>query len=147
MATPIGNRANAARGFFARERRRKKQDQKDFDIAGLVQPGGTPFFFGGAVGPGNSPNALLLPASADIVLSSDVNLVAGLVGIFDETTGISYPNAELINGAGFGPIRHRFPEGHTIRIASLVGGTVAVITVFFRGPKSSRTMFGTGLIS
>lgn len=35
MATPTGPRADAARGFYARERRRKKQDQKDFDIAGF----------------------------------------------------------------------------------------------------------------
>lgn len=35
MATPTGVRANSARGWFARERRRTKQDQKDFDIAGI----------------------------------------------------------------------------------------------------------------
>lgn len=34
MATPTGARADAARGYFARVRRRKKQDQKDFDTAG-----------------------------------------------------------------------------------------------------------------
>ncbi len=35
MATPTGSKADKARGYFARERRRKKQDQKDFDIAGF----------------------------------------------------------------------------------------------------------------
>jgi len=35
MATPTGSRADNARGWFARERRRKKQDQKDFDLAGF----------------------------------------------------------------------------------------------------------------
>ena len=35
MATPTGPRAEAARGFFARERRRSKQDQKDLFNAGF----------------------------------------------------------------------------------------------------------------
>jgi hypothetical protein len=35
MATPTGPRATAARNWFARERRRSKQDQKDFDLAGF----------------------------------------------------------------------------------------------------------------
>lgn len=35
MATPTGPRAASARNWFARERRRTKQDQKDFDLAGL----------------------------------------------------------------------------------------------------------------
>lgn len=35
MASPTGPRADAARGWLARERRRKKQNQKDFDIAGF----------------------------------------------------------------------------------------------------------------
>lgn len=36
MATPTGSTADKARGYFARERRRKKQDQTDYDIAGFA---------------------------------------------------------------------------------------------------------------
>ncbi len=36
MATPIGSKADKARGYFARDRRRKKQNQTDFDIAGFA---------------------------------------------------------------------------------------------------------------
>lgn len=35
MATPLNQEAEEVRGFFARERRRKKQDQKDYDLAGF----------------------------------------------------------------------------------------------------------------
>ena len=45
MATPTGPRAQAARNWFARERRRTKQNQKDFDIAGVFA---TPHDFGAA---------------------------------------------------------------------------------------------------
>ena len=64
MATPTGPRAQAARGFFSRVRRRKKQDQKDYDIAGLVA---SPHDFGSAASSAAFPNALTLPANVMIL--------------------------------------------------------------------------------
>ena len=141
MATPTGNRADASRGFFARERRRKKQDQKDFDIAGFVAPGGTVFAFGVALPGGVSSNALTLPASVVIAIMANNNRAAGDVGILDETTGIIYFNAEPTQPGSVLNIRHLFREGRSIRIVHPNPGG-SVIDLFFRGPKSSLTGFG-----
>ena len=64
MATPTGPRAESARGFFARVRRRKKQDQKDYDIAGLVA---SPHDFGSAASSAAFPNPLTLPANVRVL--------------------------------------------------------------------------------
>ena len=73
MATPTGVRANSARGWFARERRRKKQDQKDFDIAGLFA---APFNFGATAAGGSSANTLTLPANIAIALELNAATVS-----------------------------------------------------------------------
>ena len=88
MATPTGDRADAARNWFARERRRNKQDQKDFDIAGFVAPGGTPFDFGAVAAGGSSANLLTLPASLEIALEINAATTAGDLGVLDTTDSI-----------------------------------------------------------
>lgn len=143
MATPTGPRANAARNWFARERRRIKQDQKDFDIAGLVGPGGTPFDFGAVAAGGSSANVLTLPASAELALAINAATTAGDLGILDVTTGIDYVSAEDGISAGRINIRHLFREAHQIRITRAVGAPAGVVNVAFRGPKSQAVLIGT----
>lgn len=142
MATPTGSRADAARGFFARERRRSKQDQKDFDIAGLVPPGGTPFDFGAVAAGSSSANVLTLPSSLDIALQINAATTAGDLGVLDTTDAIDYVSAEAGVSAGRVNIRKRFKEAHAIRITRAVGAPAGAVLVFFRGPKSQLVQFG-----
>ncbi len=142
MATPTGSRADAARGFFARERRRSKQDQKDFDIAGLVPPGGTPFDFGAVAAGGSSANVLTLPSSLEIALQINAVTTAGDLGVLDDTDAIDYVSAEAGVSGGRVNIRKRFKEAHAIRISRAVGAPAGAVLVFFRGPKSQLVQFG-----
>jgi hypothetical protein len=142
MATPTGSRAIAARNWFARERRRSKQDQKDFDIAGLVAPGGTPFDFGAVAAGGSSANVLTLPASLEIALQINAATVAGDLGVLDTTDAIDYVSAEAGISGGRVNIRKRFKEVHAIRITRAVGAPAGAVLVFFRGPKSQLVQFG-----
>lgn len=143
MATPTGPRADAARGFFARERRRSKQDQKDFDIAGLVAPDGTPFDFGAVAAGGSSANVLTLPASLEIALEINAASTAGDLGVLDDTEAIDYVSADDGISGGRINIRKRFKEAHAIRITRAVSGPAGAVLVFFRGPKSQLVQFGT----
>ncbi len=143
MATPTGVRADAARNWFARERRRNKQDQKDFDIAGFVAPGGTPFDFGAVAAGGSSANVLTLPASLEIALEINAITTAGDLGILDTTDSVDFVSAEAGISGGRVNIRHRFKEAHAIRITRAVGAPAGAVLVFFRGPKSQLIQFGT----
>ncbi len=143
MATPTGDRADAARNWFARERRRTKQDQKDFDIAGFVDPGGTPFDFGAVAAGGSSANVLTLPASLEIALEINAATTAGDLGVLDTTDSIDFVSAEAGISGGRVNIRHRFKEAHAIRITRAVGAPAGAVLVFFRGPKSQLIQFGT----
>ena len=143
MATPTGPRADQARGFFSRERRRTKQDQKDFDIAGFVAPGGTPFDFGAVAAGGSSANVLTLPASLEIALEINAITTAGDLGVLDTTDSIDFVSAEAGISGGRVNIRHRFKEAHAIRITRAVGAPAGAVLVFFRGPKSQLIQFGT----
>ena len=139
MATPTGDRAVSARNWFARERRRTKQDQKDFDIAGFVAPGGTPFDFGAVAAGGSSANLLTLPASLEINAAT----TAGDLGVLDVTTSVDFVSAEAGISGGRVNIRHVFREAHEIRITRAVGAPAGAVLVFFRGPKSQLIQFGT----
>lgn len=143
MATPTGPRAASARNWFARERRRTKQDQKDFDIAGLVAPGGTPFNFGAVLAGGSSANALTLPASLEIALEINAATLAGDLGVLDVTQSIDYVSAEAGISGGRVNIRHVFREAHDIRITRAVGAPAGAVIVSFRGPKSQLIQIGT----
>jgi hypothetical protein len=143
MATPTGARASTARNWFARERRRTKQDQKDFDIAGLVAPGGTPFDFGAVAAGGSSANVLTLPASAELALKINAVTLAGDLGILDVTAGIDYVSAAAGISGGRVNIRHVFREAHQVRISRAIGAPAGAVLVFFRGPKSQLVQFGT----
>lgn len=150
MATPTGPRAESARGFFARVRRRKKQDQKDYDIAGLVA---SPHDFGSAAPTVAFPNALTLPS--DLAIEAQVTsavfpippapqTIAPGDTLFDD--GIRQArNAEALEELT--RIRAVFREGRDLTItrgATLVTGT---LQVFFVGPKSQRILIGSGTLT
>ena len=142
MATPTGPRADAVRNWFARERRRIKQDQKDFDIAGLVPPGGTPFDFGAVAAGGSSANVLTLAASLEIALQINAITTAGDLGVLDTTDSIDFVSAVAGVSGGRVNIRHQFKEAHAIRITRAIGAPAGAVLVFFRGPKSQLIQFG-----
>ena len=140
MATPTGARADSARGWFARERRRTKQSQKDFDIAGHVA---TPFAFGAVAAGGSSANVLTLPAAAELALEINAATVAGDLGVLDVTTGIDHVSAEAGVSGGRVNIRHLFREPHQVRITRAIGAPAGAVVVYFRGPKSQLIQIGS----
>ena len=140
MATPTGARADSARGWFARERRRTKQSQKDFDIAGHVS---TPFVFGAVAAGGSSANVLTLPADIEIALEINAVTVAGDLGVLDVTTGETFISAEAGVSGGRVNIRHLFREPHQVRISRAIGAPAGAVVVYFRGPKSQLIQIGT----
>lgn len=140
MATPTGPRADSARGFYARERRRKKQNQKDFDIAGLVA---TPFDFGATAAGGSSANALTLPADIKLAFESSVALAAGDFGVEDVSAGVTSFSGDAAPALGVINMRPLFRERRQIRIARAVGAPAATVKIYFRGPKSQIVQIGT----
>lgn len=140
MATPTGARADNARGWFARERRRTKQNQKDFDIAGLFA---TPFDFGNVAAGGSSANVLTLPAAAELALELDDATAAGGLGVLDVTDSIDYVSAEAGVTGGRVNIRHLFREPHQVRITRAIGAPAGAVVVYFRGPKSQLIQIGS----
>lgn len=139
MATPTGSRADNARGWFARERRRTKQNQKDFDIAGHAA---TPFVFGAVAAGGSSANVLTLPADIEIALEINAATAAGDLGVLDVTTGVDFVSAEAGVSGGRVNIRHLFREPHQIRITRAIGAPAGAVVVYFRGPKSQLIQIG-----
>ena len=150
MATPTGPRAEAARGWFARVRRRQKQDQKAFDVAGLVA---TPHDFGSAAPSVAFPNDLTLPADIHIkarVASAVFPIPPAPQTIAPGDTlfadGINQArNAEALEE--FTIIRAVFRNGRTLTItrgATLVTGS---LEIYFLGPKSQRILIGTGTLT
>lgn len=139
MATPAGSRADNARGWFARERRRTKQNQKDFDIAGHVA---TPFDFGAVAAGGSSANILTLPAAAELALEINAATTAGDLGVLDVTDSVDYVSAEAGVSGGRVNIRHLFREPHQIRITRAIGAPAGAVVVYFRGPKSQLIQVG-----
>ncbi len=140
MATPTGPRALAARAFYRVRRRKKKQDQKDFEISGH-EPG-SPFDFGAVAAGGSSANVLTLPAAVELALEINVATTAGQLGVLDVTTGIDYVSADPGQIGGRVNIRRKFPEGHEIRVARAVGAPAGAVVVYFRGPKSQLIQIG-----
>ena len=143
MATPTGRPADEARGFFARVRRRKKQDQKDFDIAGLVA---APHDFGSAAASAAFPNGLTLPANVRIqaqVVSASGAIPPGDT-LFSDGTAQARNSEDLAN---LTTIRALFIESRTLTIARGPAVVTGTLQVFFFGPKSQRILIGTGVFS
>ncbi len=140
MATPTGARADSARGWFARERRRKKQDQSDFIIAGHVA---TPFNFGNVIVLGVSVFSMILPADVEIALEVNAASAAGSIGVRDVTTGINYLSPQVGISGGRVNVPHLFRAPHEIRIHRITGSPVGDCIVYFRGPKSQLIQIGT----
>lgn len=138
MATPTGTRANEARGYLARERRRIKQNQKDFDIAGLFA---VPFDFGAMSAGQDSPNSLLLPADVKIAVQPSVAMVDFdiFIGNDFETYGGPgpYPAGGIVN------LPQIFRKNQTIVMTSGDTAPAGTVTIYFRGPKSQVIQFGT----
>lgn len=143
MATPTGPRAEAARGYFARERRRKKQDQKAFDIAGFVA---APHDFGSAASSAAFPNNLTLPANVRFkveVLAASGAIPAGDT-LFDD--GVTQArNAEDM--ANLTTIRAVFGRSRTLTITRGAAVSTGTLQVYFFGPKSQRILIGTGTLT
>lgn len=129
-----------ARGYYARKRRRKKQDQSDFDIAGFFA---TPFDFGATAAGGSSANALVLPADIKIAFESDVGLAAGDFGVENVSDGVTYFSADAAPALGVVNFRTLFREQKQIRIARSLTAPAATIKLYFRGPKSQIIQIGT----
>ncbi len=140
MATPTGRPADEARGFFARVRRRKKQDQKDFDIAGLVA---SPHDFGAAIASAVFPNALTLPANIRIqaqVIAASGAIPAGDT-LFSDGTAQARNSEDLAN---LTTIRALFIEGRSLTITRGATVSTGTLQIYFFGPKSQRILIGTG---
>jgi hypothetical protein len=148
MATPTGARADAARGFFSRVRRRKKQDQKAF--AALAA---SPHDFGSAAPSAAFPNALTLPAN--VKLQAEVTgavfpippapqTIAPGDTLFDD--GVAQArNAEALEELT--TIRARFGEGRDLTITRGATAVTGTLQVYFFGPKSQRILIGTGTLT
>ncbi len=142
MATPTGERADAARRFHARERRRTKQNQSDYSA--LIA---APFDFGTVAAGGSSTNVLTLPADIEIAITINAIMAAGHVGVLDVTSGIDFVSAEAaVSGARIN-IRHLFREPHQIRITRAAGALAGAASVKFRGPKSQLIEIGTAVFT
>ena len=137
MATPTGPRAENARNWFARERRRKKQDQSDFDALAAAL-----FDFGAVVAGGLSANTLTLPADVEIAFQATCAVAIADVGVFDATDAVGFVNAEANIIGGRINIRHLFREPHAIQISRAIGALAGTVVVSFRGPKSALVPFG-----
>ena len=142
MATPTGVRADQARAWYARERRRTKQNQKAFDIVGLVNKLGIDLVFGIVPPGGSSPYDITLPADATFTLKINAATNAGDIGIQDVISGIVYWSAENIPANGSVNIRHLFRKSHQIRLVKSGGAPVGDIKIYFRGPKTELIEVG-----
>lgn len=140
MATPTGARADSARGWIARERRRTKQNQSDFDIAGHVD---TPFDFGAVAAGGSSANVLTLPANIEIALEINAATAAGDLGVLDVTASETFVSAEAGVSGGRVNIRRLFRKPHQVRITRGAGAPAGAVVVYFRGPKSALVQIGS----
>lgn len=137
MATPTGRTAADARGFHARVRRRKKQDQSHFDALFA-----SPFDFGAVAAGGVSANILTLPADVEIAVQANFPTVALDIGIFDVTMQVVPLQAEAVVTGGRINIRHLFRGRHQIRIFRSATAPAGAIAISFRGPKSAIIPFG-----
>ncbi len=137
MATPTGPRAETARNWFARERRRKKQDQGDF--AGVHD-------FGAALPSAAFPNPFTLPAN--VRLRVELFSPSGPIPIGDTlfSDGIAQArNAEPI--IDLTTIRALFKEGRDLTITRGPAVVSGLLLIYFAGPKSSRTLIAQATFS
>lgn len=141
MATPRGRPAAEARGFFARVRRRKKQDQKDYSA--LIA---SPHDFGSAAASAAFPNALALPA--DVRIQAQVVAASGAIPPGD--TLFSDGTAEARNAedlAALTTIRTLFRESRSLTITRGAAAVTGTLQVYFFGPGSTRLLIGTGTLT
>lgn len=135
--------AAEARGWFSRVRRRTKQNQKDFDIAGHFA---TPFDFGSAGANAAFPNTLTLPANARVlaqVIAASGAIPAGDT-LFSDGTAQARNSEDLAN---LTTIRALFIEARALTITRGPAAVTGTLQVFFFGPKSQRILIGTGTFS
>lgn len=126
-----------ARSYYARRRRRIKQNQSDFDIAGLFD---TPFDFGAMLAGQDSPNTLLLPANVRIAVGSNVALTTAEVFVGDDLETWGTPTG--IVAGGVQNWDYYFKKDRTMVITRGDFAPSAVLEIFFRGPKSQLIKFG-----
>lgn len=141
MATPTGRSAAEARGFFARVRRRKKQNQKDYSA--LIA---SPHDFGSAASSAAFPNALTLPADVKIqaeVLAASAAIPPGDT-LFSDGTALANNAEDLAN---LTTIRALFRESRDLTITRGPAVATGTLQVYFFGPKGQRILIGTGTLT
>ena len=139
MATPTGPGARAARGWFARERRRTKRNLSEFLRQGITPQ--APFDFGAVAAGGNSANTLTLPANTRFVLELDAAVGVQGYGVFDQTT--DFENVEAVGANGRGPIRHLFRRDQDVQISRDAGTPAGALNVYFDDQAGKLTLIGT----
>jgi len=141
MATPTGARADAARGFFSRVRRRKKQDQKDFSVLAA-----SPHNFGSAASSAAFPTPLTLPANVRI--QAEVLTATGPIPAGDTLFSDGIRQARNAEDLGsLTTIRALFGEGRDLTITRGPAVSTGTLQVYFFGPKSQRILIGTGTLT
>lgn len=141
MSLPAGPDAQKKLGYYRRLRRRTKQDESDFDIAGLFD---TPHDFGSQAAGVGSPNNLLLPANARIAISHSVGLSPEDVSMTDVgPPELGHDNAETTNANGIQEIRNWYEKNTTLHIFRRAGSPAGTLSVYFLGPHNTRTLIGT----
>lgn len=140
MATPKSQEADQARGYFARERRRKLQDLSAFKTAGYVD---APFDFGTVPAGGNSANFMDISAGIDIVMEhTEAAVPVGGMGIRDINTLTNFFTNIETQAGGIVPVNHYFHHRHRIRIKHTLGTAAGLVNIYFSGPRSQITLIG-----
>lgn len=139
MATPTGTRADAARRYFARERRRRKRDLAEYTRQGITPL--APFDFGNVAAGGLSANTLTLPANTTFVLELDAAVGVQGYGVNDQTT--DFENAEAVAANGRASIRHVFRRDQDVQISRDVGTPAGALNVYFDDQNGKLTLIAT----
>jgi len=143
MATPTGPRATAARSFYRVRRRKKKQDQKDFDIAGLAA---TPHNFGAAAASVAFPSPLTLPANVEIQVIVTTPSAGLPAGSFTFADGVRVA-ANRRDMAELQRISAIFGESRVLTITRDATVATGALEVYFVGPMTQRILIGIGTLT
>ena len=139
MATPPGPRADAARDFFRRERRRHKQNEKAFAALAAA-----PFDFGAAAAGAGAPNLLALPASGRFAFSLNAAIPVGGVAVSSTIGGtVGYFNDVSVAPGGFYNVKHYFEEPETIGVFRDIATPAGTLSLYYLGPRGKRLLIGT----
>ena len=142
MSLPAGPAAQRKLAYYRRVRRRIKQDEKAFEIAGFTP--GAPHDFGSQAAGVGSPNNLILPANARFAVSHSVGLSPEWASFEDiGPPTIGYWNAETTGANGIQEVRNWFEKDTELHIFRALGSTAGTLSIYFLGPHNKRTLIAT----